>query len=304
MRFCLVAFSALTVLSSAGAIAADNSSPPLDSVTVEAQRQHATLVKQVDSFVEGAMVHYSDQSLARWNKPVCPLVAGLPRDQGEFMLALLSRIAADAGIKLGAEKCTANLFVIVTREPELLLKKWRERDARLFDDRNGLVAIRRFLNTARPIRVWYNTGRRDLNFESVAGGIGNLNKLNINSASNPGANSRMTLGDNDLYSISSVIIVVDSTRVKNLTFGQFADYLGMIGFAQLRPDSDIGSAPSILHLFAKSQAPPPALSSWDKALLKSLYATSPGDSMQLLKINRSVLESIQTPGAANAASPY
>jgi hypothetical protein len=66
MASSFAALSALMVLSSAPAGAADNPSPPLDSVTVEARRQHVTLVKQVDSFVEGAMVHYSDQSLARW----------------------------------------------------------------------------------------------------------------------------------------------------------------------------------------------------------------------------------------------
>jgi hypothetical protein len=55
-------------------------------------------------------------------------VAGLNKQQGEFVLARLSEIAKTAGAPLGAETCKPNLYVIVTPDPELLLKQWWRRD--------------------------------------------------------------------------------------------------------------------------------------------------------------------------------
>ncbi|MGH8239223.1 MAG: hypothetical protein ACREXP_19695, partial [Steroidobacteraceae bacterium] len=33
---------------------------------------------------------YAVESLVRWTKPICPLVAGIPADQGEFILHRVS----------------------------------------------------------------------------------------------------------------------------------------------------------------------------------------------------------------------
>jgi len=46
------------------------------------------------------------------------LVAGLPRDKGEFVLARLSQVASDAGIPLAPEKCAPNFLVVVTPDPD------------------------------------------------------------------------------------------------------------------------------------------------------------------------------------------
>ena len=56
---------------------------------------------------------------------ICPQVAGLPRNDGEFILARLSQIALVAGAPLGPEHCRANFYVIVTEKPNQLRKAWR-----------------------------------------------------------------------------------------------------------------------------------------------------------------------------------
>ena len=128
--------AALAVLTNfANSVSADS----IDTITVEAQRNRAKLEREVNQFVSSTIVppgHY-DQSLWRWNDKVCPLVAGLNKEQGEFVLAHLSEIAKAAGAPLGAETCKANLFVIVTSEPEVLLKQWWRRDVYLFDGESG-----------------------------------------------------------------------------------------------------------------------------------------------------------------------
>ena len=71
----------------------------LETITVEAKRDRAILEHRVDKFVYGITVAPFEDSIAQWQKqtPICPLVAGLPRDDGEFILTRLSSIALAAG---------------------------------------------------------------------------------------------------------------------------------------------------------------------------------------------------------------
>jgi hypothetical protein len=79
---------------------------------------------------------------------------------------------------------------------------------------------------------------------------------------------RMATGSN----ISSVIVVVDGRRMNNITIGQMADYIAMVGLSDVRPDVDRTAVPSILELFGHGK-PPQGLTRWDRALLYALYNT-------------------------------
>jgi hypothetical protein len=278
----------------------------LSTITVEARRARETLEKQVSTFVTGVMTHYSDESLARWDAAVCPLVAGFPRDVGEFMLARLSQIVKSVDAPLAAEDCRANLYVIVTREPDLLLKSWRRRDVRIFGNAPP-ATIRRFLNTPRPVRVWYNAdiSASDgvLSSSTLAGSVGGMGVASSGAlgGGNGSTNSYPTntrpkptrLIWNEVQALSSVIVIVDSSRLKAASIGQLADYIGLIALAEVRLDADSGTAPTILHLFADSGGTAPQqLSAWDQALLKSLYDTPQKSVMQLSQIKTGVLQSI------------
>jgi hypothetical protein len=71
----------------------------------------------------------------------------------------------------------------------------------------------------------------------------------------------------------------------DLNIGQLADYIAMTGLAEIREDAKPGPAPTILHLFGKTQtARPTGLSSWDQAFLKALYTTKQASMMQLDEI--------------------
>ena len=72
--------------------AADGSSPgtsePLQEVTVTAHR--AELAARVSKFVNEIADRENGEGLPRWKAPVCPLVSGLPRPGGEFMLGRIT----------------------------------------------------------------------------------------------------------------------------------------------------------------------------------------------------------------------
>src|SRR5262245_687647 len=94
-----------------------------EEVIVEGTRLE--IEKRAYTFVTG-VTHdgYLTKSLARWDSPICPLVAGIPVDQGEFILRGVSQAALAAGAPLGSETCKANLHVVVTTDPDRLMILW------------------------------------------------------------------------------------------------------------------------------------------------------------------------------------
>src|SRR6516165_2091808 len=172
--------------------AADSSGkPPLDTVTVEGKRERKEVEREVNEFVFAVTVRSLHDSLSRWNTPVCPLVAGLPKDQGAFVLARLSQIATSAKVPLAGEHCNANFYIVVTSQPEELVKKWQSRDRRMFDTRNGMGHLRRFTDTPRAVRVWYNVGfaspdGKPITSDSLAGAlVGSSFGMNLQMANIP-----------------------------------------------------------------------------------------------------------------------
>jgi hypothetical protein len=74
--------------------------------------------------------------------------------------------------------------------------------------------------------------------------------------------------------------------------GQLADYIAMVGLAQIRAKADTGTAPSILRLFRETDPLPQGLSPWDEAFLHSLYATSQSSVLEVAMIKRRMFDQI------------
>ena len=282
-----------------------------DTVTVEAKRERKEVERQVNQFVFAVAVRSLHDSLSRWNSPICPLVAGLPREQGEFVLARLSQIAKSANAPLAGEHCKANFYVVVTPQPEELLKKWRARDRRMYDSRNGIGQLRTFLDTPRAVRVWYNVGfassdGKPVTGDTIAGAlVGTPLGLSLLMANVPtnsiSTGSRLTYSA--VRSLSSVIVVVDANRVQELNFGQLADYVGMVGLAEIHQDADVGPVPTILRLFRPSEDPPQGLSAWDQAFLGSLYGVDQRSVLEQPMMERSMVRTLAPASDAKQPPP-
>ncbi len=261
--------------------AAKSGKSDLETVTITAKQQQELIERRISKFVSSITLSARDESLARWQVPICPLVAGMSRAAGEFVLGRLSEVARDAGAPLAPQQCTPNFLVILTPEPDLLLKKWWARNPRLFNDERGIGGIHHFVNTHRPVRVWYNAtsgcaGGPQTTYAVDGGGV-------YPSCSHGGLSSRLTW--ETVRKISLAIVVADTGLVKDLSVGQLADYIAMVGMAQIRESAKPGDAPTILRLFSESGAARPAgLSRWDQAFLKSLYATDPANVTQTAEI--------------------
>ncbi|MGH8219647.1 MAG: hypothetical protein ACREUT_13950 [Steroidobacteraceae bacterium] len=305
----LILSATLMVLAFADARAADQSSngsssaaERLQEVTVTAERQR--LMPRVRKFVNQIVAPENGgvDGIARWQAPpVCPLVSGLTRQHGEFILERLSEIARKAGVPLGEEHCTANLYVLVTSQPGDLLRAMEKRNRPFtfgYDTWGDSISnssetpkgvVDDFIETPRAVRVWYNANQKD----PWGGPLATCQSmLTMPVCAKPERNNIMmcqpgvyfrcgrgTAGGSHLAlsarsTFSRVFVIVDRTRVRGVTFGQLAAYVAMVGLAKLKPDADLRDAPTILKLFDRApRAAPAGLTDWDQAFLKSLYAT-------------------------------
>ena len=264
--------------------AADNPPSPLPEVTVEAAR--GALEHRVESFVRGITRNPGfpdDKSLVRWNTPICLFAAGLNLEDVKFVLARLSQISASAGAPLARTPCQPNFVIVATSEPDRVLEAWYARNNQLFG--NAMPAhIRQFLERShsRPVRVWYN-----INLGRKAG-VRNGHFV----PSNNRAESSPFVG-NAAFDFFSIVAIIDTNRTEHITLDQLADYVAMVGLTNVNLDADIGSAPSILRLFALSaEHQPSGLSSWDAAFLKALYQSNQTSRTQRFDIVERVIQDI------------
>jgi hypothetical protein len=259
--------------------------PPIPEVTVEADR---IPVKQaVAEFVERITRQMdSSDSLARWVAPICPMVAGLPEQAGEFVVQRISDVARLAGAPLAATKCKPNLYILATTQPAALLKAWRRRDSHLFGDAFP-TSIEKFSRSTRPIRVWYNDDLIDSidqapSIVSVTGG----QQYQFQAFKSRGSQLLFST----VLEISSVIIIVDLNQLKGFEIRPIADYIAMVGLMEINLDGDLRHAPSVLHMFSDPTIV--GLSAWDQAFLKGLYQTDQSSRLQKTAIKESMTRDV------------
>jgi hypothetical protein len=230
-------------------------------VSAQSQAQRAQLAARIVAFVN-QVTTFADRDdapgLAQWHEPVCPLVSGLPREKGEFMLARLSDIARAANVPLAGEHCRPNLYVYMTARPKELLQSMEKRDFAFTFGVNALPSIvEEFIGTPRTVRVWYHINRED-DSEVRPTGAG-LSHLIVGPVH---------------YAFARILVIVDQRRLGAVSPGQVADYIGLVGLAQLKQGTSLNGTPTILGLFDGAQpAMPNGMSDWDRAFLKALYET-------------------------------
>ena len=269
----------------------EKAAKPASEVTIQAKRERERIQQEVSQFASAAITHDWGHPMLRWTSKICPLVAGLPREKGEFVLSRLSQDIRDARAPLGPKKCTANLLIVVTQEPEQLLEKLHRKQPRFFSRWfTGEGAVGHFVKTDRPVRVWYNWeyAGGDLSPYAVQA-LAGLPNGGYNVV--PGTNSRLTYGA--LRSITTAIIVVDLSRMRGVNMGQLTDYIAMVGLAEIDLDERVANVPTVLQLFdASGDVPTDGMSLWDKALLRALYAAPETDVMWLSQVKTRAVDII------------
>jgi hypothetical protein len=317
MRTALVTLIAVVGLAAADGPAVAQQGPadavtPKSEVIIKGQRTE--LAAKISGFVD-QVTDFSlgdAKGLARWQDPACPLVTGLPKHQGEYVLERISEIAQAAGAPLGAEKCRPNLFIIVTKQPEADLRYLEQRHHSDVFGEAAPVVIDNFIATPRPVRTWYDTVEKtpeglpmvqesfpgESQTQTVMVNPGVYEVLPVRPATagatltNPWSQASH-LVNNVVWAIKRVFVVVDPTKFKGVTLGQLADYVALAGLAQIKLDPDVAGDPTILTLFDKAaQTPSAGLTEWDRAFLKSVYSTEQKSVLQRSQIAATMVDEI------------
>jgi len=244
-------------------------------VTIEARRK--AIEHQAYDFVRQATRNprFENESLPRWNAPVCFAVAGLPTEQGVFALGRLSEIARAAGVRVARPGCRYNFYVVFAPQPDNLLKKAFHRTANGLDACEGIPAIREFITPTKPraVRVWHNVRsytRDGLPIDATGRCMGAMADHKDFSLSLQYMPSR--LERYDVVAFSLALVVVNTAYPKPVKLGQLVDFAALVGLADIPVDVDVGDTPSILRIFDQTtEEQAPGLTQWDSAFLSSLY---------------------------------
>lgn len=276
--------AAAAILASMGAVGSE--SPPsnpaaagtkLPPIEVESTRRNPRINPQVDEFVTSVARPIQHESMARWAVHVCVFAAGVTPDEGGFVQRRIGDVAREAGIPVDTGDCGPNFVVVVTSDPQTLLHDWWREDHNLFNRERGVAGVERMIRTDQPVRVWHNVC-------NAPPALSRNFRLNVDSGCNTGElGSRITRAA--VRSIYTAIVVVDFWKIEGLNWGQVADYVAMVGLAQLRADAETGGVPTILSLFQDGgDERAMALTVWDQAFLKSVYASREGSVTELAQI--------------------
>lgn len=266
------------------------------------------LQEMVRSFVgEIAAAPGSEGQIARWDRKICPLVAGLPVRQLQYMADRIAQRAHQVGLETEGAGCKANILIFVTPDASRLASGIVDEYRTLvgYYSESGVVTQGRegldsFANSTAPVRWWHVNQTVSADGQQLGGETSNGGSAVVRTTQPPGRLRRGTRQD-----FLRVLIIVDARQAQGLQFQALSDYVAMVSLAQLDPPGETTAVPTVLNLFHERDAGAPAMSGmteWDEAYLDGLYnarRTAPREIWQVRDITRTMVEQLE-PGAQQA----
>jgi hypothetical protein len=298
MRYELFAFAAVAALTgTALAQPADNTAP----VSIVVQNPDPAAARQ---FVHNvALAPESPGTLARWGRSICPGVAGARPEVAQAVIDRVARRANAVGVTTGAPGCTPNLMIVLTADSDRFAQGvGTQRRAALLSPPGiesstlGEAAFTTFISTPRPVRWWHvaQTTMADgevladtRSSSSTGAGAAASSVSSTSNAMSPSAGEGVgsvnatradgtRLRGSTRQDLNYVLVIVDTQRSGGVTVNALADYVAFVSLAQVNPNVNTASYPSILNLFNEQRrGPRPAeMTAWDLAYLDGLYHAS------------------------------
>jgi hypothetical protein len=265
-------------------------------LTVQAEPGPLIVRKETGEFVQSfaAPTPAIDQ-IARWREAICIQVTGLVPDQAARVAARIEEVAEGVGMHALKPGCNANIEVVFTDQPQAFMDKVaanREEVLGYFH-RHQVDALK---TVTRPIQAWYVTATI-----SNAGPNADMATATLSSASahasstawnfqplaevvdDPDNRGPTACGDSPHFTrclvseLKNVLIVVDTSRLKDKTLGPVTDYLSLLALAQPRTLDGCAALPSVVDLLGppcRDRGTPDGLTPADAAYLTSLYAAN------------------------------
>lgn len=220
--------------------------------------------------------------LPRWDHKICAGVAGLAGAQAQFLVDRISQRAFSVGLRPEGAGCRANVLIVFTPDPNGFAHAMLDHQRQFLGDvragldntsTRGQSALDSFLNSTQPIRWWHVTRTTTVDGQPVPE-MPHGCHLGDPGCNLPAVSVRGTsVSASTREDFRNILIVVDSSRVNDLTVGAVSDYIAMASLAQINPSADLAGYDTILNLFAANTAHPAQMTTWDVAYLQGLYHT-------------------------------
>lgn len=240
----------------------------VDSLVVTARPAPET--KAIEAFVATVADETGNRRLGRWDRKICTGLMGFRPAYAQMLIDRIATSAIEIGLEVGEPGCKPNMLIFATADSDSLTRDLvKEYPAAFAKYDDGIRASRRsfeaFLGSTEPVRWWHVTRRTTADGQEYERGA----QVRVREV------GRLNSGTRDDF--DRVIIVMDVTRMGRLRMSSLADYVAMVGLAQVDPEAEIAGVSSVLNLFKDRAAgvePVAAMTEWDKAYLKGLYGAS------------------------------
>ena len=152
----MIALVVLALCAPGAAVAQQTTEP---DIVVVGER----LQEMVREFVgEVAVAPGAERQIARWDRKVCPLVAGLPTRQLQYMADRIAQRAHQIGLEAEGPGCKANILIFVTPDASRLAGGIIDEYRTLvgYYSENGVATLGRgqleeFAASGAPVRWWH-----------------------------------------------------------------------------------------------------------------------------------------------------
>lgn len=257
----------------------------IDDVVVTGQR--------LDDFIRDFVGEVANpagarRGLARWHDKVCVGALNMSSNHARFLVDRISQVAMRVGLAPGEPGCDPQIIVFAVRDGDSLARELVASRGRIFqvghvaELNSGRQGLEQFLNPGRPVRWWLTSVPKDARTGQVTVRVGGEGETKLAEGLDTTASGlppipvvngidasllrRATRDD-----LTRAIVIIDVTRLENASFEQVADYVAMISLAQIDPDANTLTYPTILNLFADDDFGASGLTEWDMTYLNALY---------------------------------
>ena len=287
-----VAFLAGLLLAAAGAASAQDTTPPApaapaidptagitDRVVARGRRMSEIGTPELEDYVSDFVGQIAapprGAGYARWQRRVCVGVYNLATEPAQYIVDRVSALALEVGLDPGDPGCTPDVRVFFSLNGQEMASYMVENERHLFRPAGGeggvqlgLEALDNFANSDRAVRWWHvsmptdpRTGARAIRLPT------DIAPPALTDGGGGGSRLYRQLRDDMLYAI----IIVDATKLTEVTWEELGDYIAFVSLAQIDPEANPESFDSILNLFTNPTAYS-GLTDWDRNYVGALYS--------------------------------
>ena len=272
-----VSAATLPAVAQIGVRASTSAQRGSEEIVVTGDKRKPNLAEELEQVIAPT----DSQQLARFEKPVCPAVRGLPSDWAARVERMIRDNVVAVGGRAAPADCSVNALVVLVDDPHALVVRLNAQDPTFFD-----MTPRAFDNFARPNMPAYswkiaNTyGPRGqilrqlstLTYVHPDTGVIMTSHLQPGTTtSSDGTGSRLTTGAREEIEVGFVAIDRDLSEGKSLR--QIADFATLHLLLDIKEDAGRRNGGSILALFEQRPGwvPPMRMGNFDRGMLSGFY---------------------------------